>query len=178
MKLFITSIFLFVFASTITAQNWEKYKSEELTFIAEFPGTPEKSVQQIQTAVGELDMHMVMYSPSSGDDNAVYSVIRSDYPEAQFENADESYNNQVLNGAVQGAVSNVQGTLLYDNKVKFNGYPSRDVKIEITGGFIYIKAYLVENIIFITQVICTEDKDGNESIKRFQDSFDIINVKQ
>ena len=178
MKLFITSIFLFICASTITAQDWEKYKSEELAFIAEFPGTPQKTVQQVQTAVGELDMHMVMYTPTSTDDNAVYSIIRSDYPEAQFENADEEYNEDVLNGAVKGAVSNVQGTLVYENKLKFNGYPSRDVKIQMTGGFIYIKAYLVENSMFITQVICTEDKEDNESIKRFQDSFDIINVKQ
>jgi hypothetical protein len=170
-----TVFFLSLGASN--AQNWEKYKAEDLSFIAYYPKEPKRTVQKVSTAVGELDMHMIMHAPTSGDDNAVYSVIRSDYPEDQFTNADAEYNSSVLDGAVNGAVSNVKGKLLYDNKIKFNGYPGRSIKVSIQGGFLYINAYLVENSMYITQVICLTDKDKNAGIQRFLNSFEIIKTK-
>lgn len=63
-------------------------KNETLEFRATNPDTPKKTVQKVTTAFGELDMHMVTYAPSSGDDSAVYSLGRSDYPRGQFEGAD------------------------------------------------------------------------------------------
>ena len=174
--LFLMTVFLLSFGA-VNAQDWEKYKAEDLTFIAYYPQEPERTVQKVSTAVGELDMHMIMYAPTSGDDNAVYSVIRSDYPKSQFVNADDEYNATVLDGAVKGAVSNVKGKLIFDNKVKFNGYPGRSIKIEIQGGLIYINAYLVENSMFITQVICLTENDGNKSIDRFLNSFELIKTK-
>lgn len=177
-KLVFTVIFCLLAFSNSFAQNWEKYKAEDLAFVAMYPETPKRTVQKVSTAVGELDMHMIMYVPESGDDNAVYSIIRSDYPESQFENVDDEYNSGILDGAVEGAVSNVKGILVFDNKIKFNGYPGRSIKIKIEGGFIYINAYLVENVMFISQVICLTDKDENDSIKRFMDSFEILKVKE
>ena len=176
MKIFFTTIVLLFLSFNLSAQEWEVYKNESLQIRANFPDTPEKTVQKVDTAVGTLDMHMVMYAPESGDDNAVYSIIRSDYPEEQFKDADDEYNSNVLDGAVNGAVSNVQGTLIFDKKVNFNGFPSRNIKIEMSGGYIYINAILVYNSMYITQVICLQENDNNPSIKRFQDSFDIIEV--
>ncbi|WP_299116961.1 hypothetical protein [uncultured Winogradskyella sp.] len=160
------------------AQDWDRYKSEDLAFIANFPSEPERSQQKINTALGDLDMHMVMYSPTVlADYNAVYSVIRSDYPEEQFKDVDSDYTDSILDGAVEGAVSNVKGTLLYDKRIVLNGYPGREIKIEISVGYIYVNAYLVDNVMFITQVVCLIDNDNNESIKRFLNSFDILKVK-
>ncbi|MEY8870044.1 hypothetical protein [Meridianimaribacter flavus] len=159
------------------AQDWQKYKSEDLAFIAYFPETPKRTVQQVETAVGTLDMHMVMCTPQQ-DDNVVYSTIKSDYPEEQFIDADDKYNTTVLDGAVKGAVSNVNGSLIFDKKITFNGYPGRDVKIEIQGGFIYIRVVLVTNSMYISQVICTPENDNNSKIERFLDGFEIIKVKQ
>jgi hypothetical protein len=120
---------------------------------------------------------MVMCTPQQ-DDNVVYSTIKSDYPEEQFIDADDKYNTTVLDGAVKGAVSNVNGTLIFDKKITFNGYPGRDVKIEIQGGFIYIRVVLVTNSMYISQVICTPENDNNSKIERFLDGFEIIKVKQ
>lgn len=177
MRKIILFLFLCFSVSFVFAQEWEKYKSEDLAFVAYFPETPKRSVQKVDTAVGELDMNMVMYTPINGDENAVYSIIRSDYPKSQFKNTDESYNSQVLDGAVSGEVTNVNGTLVFDNKVQFNGYPGRSIKIKIDFGYIYINAYLVENTMFISQVICSTDNDQNSLIKQFLDSFEIIKTK-
>ncbi|WP_430408348.1 hypothetical protein [Kordia sp.] len=177
-KAFLVMTVLFLSFSAVNAQDWTKYKAEDLAFTAIFPQEPKRTVQKVNTAVGELDMHMIMHAPTSGDDNAVYSVIRSDYPEEQFADADDDYNANVLDGAVEGAVKNVKGKLVFDNKVKFNGYPGRSIKIKMEGGYIYINAYLVENSMFITQVICLEAKDKNTSIQRFLNSFELIKTKQ
>lgn len=177
-KVLLTSLVCFIAIASSYGQNWEKYKSEDLAFVAMYPETPERTVQKVSTAVGELDMHMIMYSPKSEDDNAVYSIIRSDYPKSQFVDADDDYNSDVLDGAVKGAVGNVNGELLFDKKVQFNGYPGRSIKIKIQGGYIYINAYLVENIMYITQVICLTNNDRNDSIDRFMDSFEILKVKE
>ncbi|AGC77700.1 hypothetical protein LX97_02120 [Nonlabens dokdonensis] len=174
---YITAILLFT-TLQVNAQEWEVYKNETLQFRADFPNTPKKTVEKVDTAVGTLDMHMVMYAPESGDDNAVYSIIRSDYPAEQFANATDEKIKSVLDGAVEGARSNLNGELVYDKSVKFNGYASRNVKIEIAGAFVYLNTTLVNNSMFITQVICMTDNDNNTSIKRFQDSFEIIKTKQ
>ena len=163
--------------NTVNAQDWEKYKSEDLTFIAYYPGTPKSTVQKLNTAVGKFDMHMIMYKSTSENDNLVYSVVRSDYPADNFIDADAAYNNSVLDGSVDGAVTNVDGKLIFDNKVKLNGYPGRSIKIEIQGACLYMNTYLVDNSMFVSQVVCLTDKDGNSSIKRFLDSFEIIKTK-
>lgn len=162
----------------VNAQDWIDYKSEDLAFIAEFPGEPERTVQEVETAIGIIDMHMIMHSADSNDDNMVYSIIRSDYPEEEFEDADDEYNNSVLDGAVNGATTNVNGELSFDKKITHNGFPGRSIKIKISGAFIYMNAYLVNNTMFVVQVICLTDKDENEDIKRFMDSFDMLKVKE
>lgn len=181
MKKVLFVIALFIVATVnVNAQDWIDYKSEDLAFIAKFPNEPERSAQDVESAIGTLKIHMAMYTPpvNSNDENQVYSVIRSDYPKSYFEDADEASNNDVLDGAVEGAVSNVQGELVFDDKITFNGFPGRNFKIEIDGGFIYMKTFLVENKMFIAQVLCLTDKDNNDNINRFLNSFDILKVKE
>lgn len=170
------NIFLFVFAlSTFISfgQDWKKFTSEEFKFSADFPTPPESSVQSVQTAVGEIDMNMFM-STNTKTSNLYYSIISSSYPAEAFKDATEEYNNSVLDGAVNGAVTNVKGELVFDNKITFKGYPGRSFKVKITGNYLYINAYLVKNTMMICQVICSTENDGNEDLKRFFDSFDII----
>ncbi|MEH6537810.1 MAG: hypothetical protein V7719_15520 [Psychroserpens sp.] len=176
-KIALTIICVFSVLTIANAQEWAKYKSTELAFVADFPAIPTSKLQKVQTDAGEIDMNMRMCTPVLDDDNLIYSVIRSDYPEDNFIDATDEFNNSVLDGSVKGAVNNVQGTLVFDKNLSFNGYPSRQIKIDITGGFIYINVYLIVNTMYITQVICEKDKDNNTDIKKFQDSFEIIKVK-
>ncbi|MCI2228439.1 hypothetical protein MC378_04610 [Polaribacter sp. MSW13] len=178
MKKNLLIIVLFLNASILMSQDWSRYKYEELGFIADFPSVPEKNVQKVDTEVGQLDMHMIMVSKKEGeDDNFVYLLVRSDYPKSQFINATKEYNKEVLDGAIAGAVKNIKGKILYDKTVRFNGYPGRVTKIKIDGGYLYLNCYLVDNIMFICEVICPVSKDNNKSISRFMDSFEIIKTK-
>lgn len=170
-------LILLLNVTILMSQNWTRYKYQELAFIADFPKEPTKTVQKVPTAVGELDMHIIMCEADSGDENFLYSVIKSDYPKENFENPTEEYINNVLDGAVNGAVGNVKGELVFDNKIIFNGYNGRYFKIDVNYAFSHIKAVLVNNTMYIAQVICYTSKDNNTNINRFFDSFDIINIK-
>ncbi|SDS36724.1 hypothetical protein SAMN04515667_2014 [Formosa sp. Hel1_31_208] len=177
-KIIFTLLLVSMSTLIVDAQEWITYKSTELGYSARFPVEPEFQTQGVSTAVGELQMKMAMATPNTeDDDNLIYSVIRSEYPGEGFIDATDDFIKNVLDGAIEGAVTNVQGTKIYDESVSFNNYPARYVKIEITGAFLYLNAYLVENMIYITQVICTPENDKNTSIKKFQESFELIKVK-
>ena len=177
-KIILTFLLVSISTLVVDAQEWIAYKSIELGYSARFPIEPVFQTQGVPTAVGELQMKMAMATPDSeDDDNLIYSVIRSEYPAEGFNDATDDFIKDVLDGAIEGAVTNVQGTKIYDESVTFNKYPARYVKIEITGAFLYLNAYLVDNMIYITQVICTPENDKNNSIKKFQESFELIKVK-
>jgi hypothetical protein len=162
-----------------TIQQWQKLKSEKYGFSIEFPADPSFSQQDVNTAVGAIKMNMYMLDMSndSSSKNAVYGVIESTYPESYFAEADDAFNENVLNGAIHGGANNVNGTILYKKDIVFNGYPGKEAKIGIDAAFIYFKTYLVENNLYITQVICFPENDGNRDIDRFMDSFELIKIK-
>lgn len=84
----------------------------------------------------------------------------------------------ILDGAVNGAVNNVQGTLESDENINLNGYPGRKIKINAPGMELFMNAYLVDNVMYVNQVIAEEGKVNTKNLNYFLDSFDIINVKQ
>jgi len=168
---------LILFSTSLIGQTWKKYKYEDLAMVAYFPEEPSRTMQQVDSELGVLDMHMVMLQPSFSDDNALYGMIRSDYPESFFADADAELYDSVLEGSVEGAVTNVNGDLVSDENITFNGYPGRNIKIKIEGAYIYMRAILINHIMFINQVICETPNDGNDSIERFLESFEILRVK-
>lgn len=179
MKYYISIFLCLVTFLCVHSQEWEKYKSQDLAFIAYFPGTPERTVQKLDTALGELDMHMVSYgSEGMSMDNAYYGIIRSDYPEEQFANLSKEEIKSVLDGAVNGAVTNVNGTLIADETINLNGYPGRKIRIKVEGGILFMNTYLVKNTMYVTQVISEDGKEYPDKTNKFMNAFDILNVKQ
>jgi len=181
MKKLLPFLALVCMSISLTAQEWKVYKSLDLKFRAEFPSTPERTVQKVPSATGELDMHLVTanLSEDSTSANYLYSIIQSQYPKESFEDATVEFNDKILNSAVEGAVTNVKGDLLKEENILFNGFPGRAVKIGIQNNTIsiFMNMYLVENMLYITQVLCGKENDGNSAMKRFFDSFDLIKTR-
>jgi len=81
------------------AQKGFKLSSKKGQFFIMFPGEPEYTVEDVETAVGQLKMHTYLYEES---DDAAYMVAYIDYPEDMVE---ESDNDVLLNAALEGALS-------------------------------------------------------------------------
>lgn len=167
---YVISFLALLLSLNLFAQDWKIHRNTELEFRVEFLGEPTATIQKVPTAVGELDMHMVSHS---SEDNVYMSIIRTDYPEGSITDTKKA-----LDGAVNGAVNNVKGELISENEDVFNGFPGRKIKIHAQGMYLFMNAYIVEDSMYIAQVVCLEGSEKNPLIDKFLNSFDIIKVKK
>lgn len=103
--------------------QWQQIGSQDGRFALMMPEFPEYDVQEVLTPVGPLDLHI--FSVSSED--SVFMAAYNDYPEFVVSSSDVG---KMLDGARDGAVSNVDGTLLSENQIRLQGYPGRELWIE------------------------------------------------
>ena len=176
--LFILTLLLLVNPVFSQDCDWVISKDIERGFRLEFPQKPTFESQNVSTAVGAvaMDMYMLDLSASMSGDNLLYMIAYTAYPEGDY--SDESMQQSMLDGSVSGAVSNVNGQLLSTENITFNGFKGRMAKISISNGayIIWLKNILVDNKLYLLQVITDKSKDSsdNKSRQRFYDSFELI----
>ena len=84
-----------------------------------------KQIKSVEMKVwGKIDFHV--FSGQQG--HAAYSVSYSDYPEAFGKKGDPE---KMLDGGRSGAVSSVNGKLICETKITFEGNPGRELLIDI-----------------------------------------------
>lgn len=171
-------------ANTIEAQNkkWVTVKDTELGYRIDFPSTAKKDAVDVPTEKGPVVMNTYTVS-SPGEVNLVYMTSSSEYPESFFPNGLSSAEaqNTVLDNAVNGAVTNVKGRLMFKEDITFNGYRGRLFKIEVNQGGLYVitmRTVLVGYQLYMMQTISQMKDIDNDRTKQFFDSFELINVKK
>jgi hypothetical protein len=167
--------FLFISFGFTTASQWEIY--EVADFKAKFPSKPTYETQVVNSAVGNLTMHIHMYDASNTgtDDNLVYGIISTEYPDSTIDSNDSELMSNMFRSAIDGAVSNVKGKLLSEKNISIGKYPGREIKVDYGDGvaFIRMRLYLVKNKMYILQTITLTEKDNNASINEFLNSFQL-----
>jgi hypothetical protein len=163
--IFIAGSFAFVI------QNWVTVKSHG--FITEFPRQPEVDSQILPSAAGNLTLHTFMYEPSTADDNLVYGVILTKYPDSLINSGKEPLIKGIFRGAIDGAVKNTEGKLLSEKEIELEGHPGREVRIDYKSGVAIIKMrmYLVKSTMYVQQVIMELKKENNKTEQRFLNAF-------
>ncbi|RNC86290.1 MAG: hypothetical protein ED556_08325 [Winogradskyella sp.] len=173
----------FLLTLSLNAQDWVTVKDIDLGYRLDFPTTATKDNKDVPTAKGNVVMHTYTAYPAAGDDNILYMSSFSEYPESFFPEGLKTQEqiDTVLEGAVNGAVTNVNGTLLSKKDIVFNGYPGRHFKIEVDqAGSTYILTMwniLVDYRMYIVQTIALKGSEENDNFKKFLDSFELIKVK-
>lgn len=133
------------------------------------PGTPTKNDDTIPSAAGPLPLRM--YTLSKGFEGFISGY--TEYPDIVFTSAEPE---TLLDGAQQGAISNVKGEVTSQRSITLNGNPGR----EIVGtspaqnvGFT-ARVYLAKPRMYML-VYTQYDKSKPISAdgKRFLDSFQI-----
>lgn len=164
----VLSVILVFLAVTASCQGtrWEEFSSAEGAFTVLMPGDPEAQVDTVNTAAGRLDLHSFMVE--QGD--RVYGVSYADYPEVAVEGSDPE---TMLDGARDGAVANVQGTLLSELIISLEGHPGREIKVEVAGGEYTLQAriFLVDSRLYQILVGTPIDDAFSTDVDRFLDSF-------
>ena len=168
------------YAAIAQSNNWFKVKDTDAAYVISYPQEPEKGEDDVPTDKGTVKMNTYTLQPD-GDDNLIYMSSYTEYPSSFFPNnlASLEKQDEVLENSVNGAVTNTKGELLHEEKMYFNGYRGRYIKIAIDGGYIIkMKVLLVGIKLYLAQVIYKEENDDNVNQKRFFDSFELINVKE
>jgi hypothetical protein len=139
-----------------------------------FPKKPTESTQSVPTAIGELEMELFMYEGATdGDDNFLYGLITSVYPDSLVNSGKVELLPEFFRRSIDGAVANVKGKLLSEKNITIGGFPGREVRVDYQQGLAVIKmrVYLIHNKLFLIQTITATEKEGNQGVSRFHDSF-------
>jgi hypothetical protein len=153
-------------SSTALADEWKEYKSAEGHYSVLFAGTPQQTTQRMDTKVGKLDAKVTMLAIK---DDVFYAVAFVDYPKDAVATAKPD---DLLNGARDGAVTNVNGTLVSEEKITMGGYPGRELKISAPGDLsLSARIYLVKARLYQTIVVAHKAKENVGDTKKFLTSF-------
>lgn len=167
--------FLLISFGFTTASQWETY--EVADFKAKFPSKPTYETQVVNSAVGDLIMHIHMYDASNAtnDDNLVYGIISTEYPDSTIDSNNPEFLSSMFRSAIDGAVANVKGKLISEKPITIGKFPGREVKVDYAEGvaIIRMRLYLVNNKMYILQTITLTAKDNNASINEFLNSFQL-----
>ena len=157
-------------ATASAADGWQELKGAG--FKVALPGNAQHSSKEFKTAVGTLKLHMYQVA-SQGQ---FFGVMHNVYPQRAV-NAQGA--NKVLNGARDGAVRKVGGTLLSDTQIKLGQYPGRSFRVVATknGVKMYMswRVYLVNNRLYQLGVVSPYRPANAKDVKRFFDSFELSN---
>ena len=173
----LSALFILLLLSSFAA-DWMVLEKKDKGFKISFPRKPEESEQSLTTAIGPMMMHMWLCDQSKyKDDNGVYGIIYSDYPDTLVSSdfKDELIDS-LFSNTISGSVSSMQGELLSTTVTPYKTYPGRQVKVKFADGqgIMNMKLYLIKSRMYIMEVGCEKDKDNNPYIDKFFNSFSTI----
>ena len=153
------------------AQSQDGYTKTSLSgkFSIVFPGEPDYSVEDVETAVGTLEMHTYLYEQSG---NAAYMVAYIDYPEDMVE---ESDNDVLLDAALEGALSSWGIDLEKVNKevTWHSGHKGIFTKESSGDTYTAYEVILVGNRLYQIAILQYDKAIGKKELKTFYDSFEL-----
>lgn len=163
------------------AQNeWKRLNPEEHKFQIDFFEQPELTTDTSTLDDGQL---LSYYWELNVDDenhpNTYYSVSLTTYP-ASFIHSDSVFSlvEGFINSTQNSIVEDTTFTLLSSTLTAKNGYPGKIFKWKntVSKKFLEFHVFLVESRLFQLSVVSNEGHNHNNEIKRFIDSFELVNL--
>ena len=148
------------------AGGWVDFESAEGNFRVELPVEPVRQEETVPSDVGPLQA--VLFAATT-DPGSSYSIAYTDYPEAVLQVEPGA----VLDGAVQGAATNVSGTVQSSTKLEAEGFPAVDYVINVDDGQLQARGILVDRRIYLLQRAGAQPDEAG--FRQLVDSFELIN---
>lgn len=148
--------------------NWIAHTSPDGRVSVKFPFTPKEQTETVQSALGKLEIKITMHE--SG--NTAFMVSDLTYPVPP-----DQYDAKVgLEGAAEGAATNVNGTILSNDDIEGFGFAGKEIVIKAPQGlFIRGRIYIdpAGPTLFQAQCIGTRELIDGPDAKAFFDSLKI-----
>lgn len=159
------AVLCFAAALSVQAQEWNSYSYPSDGFRASFPSAPQQQKQDVPTAAGSFELRSYLVQ----DSQFALFIGVCDYG-ATAEGKDPD---TLLQGAKQGALRNVNGHLLSENKVTLGTYHGLEFEAENDTMHFSARLYMVGNTLY--QVLVASPLGSNYAdAARFLDSFQLI----
>ncbi len=175
MKKTLVLVCLLIVALTLSACGGSKpteFSSEAGGFSIMTPITLEEQTQPVDTAAGQIEMHLFM-----GDQgNTGYVIAYADYPP---EIIAESDSQTLLEGVRDGAIGNVNGALVSEQAISINGYPGIEIVANVTNdggeeGVLKAHVYIVNNRLYQVMIITQQGDTDTAEMDEFLQSFKLL----
>ena len=174
-------LILLVFAISsgfILTSDWFLVKNEAQGYQIEFPEEPSSNVQTVNTEAGPVDMHIHMLDLSNkeNDSNLIYLSSFAQYPDTLVHSDRKEQLPGFFKETIEGLSGSIDGKIMDEKKVEIGKYQGREVKINFQDGMaiIRIRIYLVQNKVFMLQVVTKTENDSNDAIAHFMNSFALL----
>ena len=154
--------------------DWIEFKTVEGGYTAVFPSAPSKEVATAPTELGPVQY--VTHGAELGE--AFFGISYSDYPEAAMVdfNIDKG-----LDGARDGAINGVGGSLVREEQITMFGEPAREfeAKAALEGIEVRIKARMFLKLPRLYQIMVAYPSTMTDlEIDRFLDGFQLIEAAE
>lgn len=164
--------------SKMPKERWAEYKSFDGKFLVMSPGG--KMAEKLDTAktpMGPIAYHLYYNQPDfEGAENYFYMVSYCDYPEGSVHSDSTELVQQLFTETIKEAAFSIAGKVMYQDDIKFMGYPGKLWRIDYGRGKYTIKtrAYFVGNRFYTIQTVMSRMMSLNPLSDRFLDSFRLL----
>jgi len=156
------------------SSKWIEFVSKEGAFSALLPSQPEKEDQSSDSPLGRIDIHMFMAT----NEGAVYLVGYSDIPALATEDKSpvlDEMRKGLLIGTREGLLKTVDGKLLEETDITFNGHPGKALEVGMPGDMLLSgKIYLVKQRVYQLLTVRHKTTGSADSVAKFFASFKLI----
>lgn len=166
---------LVFFLPLLPAQDspgWHRFHSKTGGFTLSFPGGPPAEQKQIvRTPTGNLDVTSYVFE--SKQNPGRYLVSFSEYPEGAVATGTDE---KRLDYARDGLVSRSKGKLVSESRIKVEGFPGRDLVIEMEpNNALRTRMFAVKNRLFQVMVLGPRKMVQAKTTEIFLESFQLAN---
>ena len=172
-NLLIVTFLLLIFSSCNGLKKWAIVNSEECGFYVEFPEKPVYSSRLTEVEFGKVNLRFYLLdAQATNDENYLYLAGQMELPDSIV----SKYSIEAFfKSAIERSISSYKGKLLSVKEISYNKFPGREVKIDFKNGdsVITLRVYLVKNKEFLIETMAKPSLVGNDSQRRFFDSFKI-----
>ncbi len=150
------------------AQTWAEYKPEGAGYSVEMPGEWTLTQQTVSSKAGPLTVRTATVDLGS----RVYMTMYNEYPAALIEGKPVS---PILDGARDGAVKNVHGTLRSEQRILVSNYPGREITVDTPDGEVLIdKFFLMSNKLIQAMVGGGHGVETEPATTKFLESLRVV----
>ena len=176
---FLLPVVLMITLCSFAAADWMEIKNKDGGFKISFPKKPQESSEDMNTEIGTITLHMLMYDvDGQTDENMTYGLTYMDFPGKVINSDLKDEQLEVLfKNSIDGAAKNIDGKVVSVKNEVFKGYPGRLAKITFGKGVMNMKMCLVKNRMFMLEAGCEKGMEDNSYVGKFFGSFDLLGSK-